>query len=106
MKQRLGLIKLACLLLCAVTSNGQSPIAFDDICLREQGVRDNLSCPNENGTLICYPRSELCNGVEFCVDGSDEGRSLNALDCRLNCSMYYEVLCMYWTCKSLLHSLS
>ena len=87
MEKRPSLVKLAYLLLCVVTSKGQSPIAFDDICLREQGVSDNLSCPNVNGTLLCYPRSELCNGVEFCDDGSDEGRSLNALDCKM--CIYY-----------------
>ena len=61
----------------------------DDVCLREQGVTDNLSCPRTDGVLQCYPRSELCNGVEFCDDGSDEGRSLDALDCEYNdCVLY------------------
>ena len=44
---------------------------------------DNLSCPNtDQSVLVCYPRSELCNDVQFCAGGSDEGRDLVALDCK------------------------
>ena len=66
----------------ATRSAGQAPIATDDICLREQNVPDNLSCPRLDGQLQCYSRNELCNQVQFCADGSDEGNSLRALDCK------------------------
>ncbi len=46
---------------------------------------DNLSCPRDNpltDPLECYQTTELCNGIDFCDDGSDEG-GVAALDCKL-----------------------
>ncbi len=45
---------------------------------------DNLSCPRDNpltDPLECYQTAELCNGVDFCDDGTDEG-GVAALDCK------------------------
>ena len=92
MGTRHRLLKATCLLLSVITySNGQAPIAYDDICQTQQGIPDNLSCPQTDGTttLICYPRTELCNGDVFCNGGSDEGTNLNALDCK--CDIHFFV---------------
>ncbi len=45
---------------------------------------DNLSCPRDdvNDPLECYQTAQLCNGIDFCDDGSDEG-GVAALDCKL-----------------------
>ncbi len=46
---------------------------------------DNLGCPLDdpiNDPLECYQTAELCNGVAFCDDGSDEG-GVASLDCKL-----------------------
>ena len=50
---------------------------------------DNLSCPhfgNESLTnvLLCFSRSELCNGETFCDFGSDEGTG-NVTNLQLDC---------------------
>ena len=45
---------------------------------------DNLSCPIVTGDLVCYSTSQLCDGVNFCAGGSDEGNNLVALDCKSN----------------------
>lgn len=86
---RYRLLKVTCLLLSVITySRGQAPIAFEDTCQIQQGISDNLSCPEDDESLNCYPASQLCNGPEFCADGSDEGRSLNALDCKYDNNQY------------------
>ncbi len=64
-----------------VCSSAQGPIAFNDVCMREQGRTDNLSCLRGDGTLKCYNRSQLCDGVSDCGDGSDEGLNIEGLDC-------------------------
>ncbi len=56
-------------------------VAFNDVCQTKQGITDNLSCPRYDGTLQCFPRSQLCDGKAFCAGGSDEGEYLNSLDC-------------------------
>lgn len=42
---------------------------------------DNLSCPRLDSILQCYPLSQLCNRVQDCDGGSDEGSDLVALEC-------------------------
>ena len=42
---------------------------------------DNLSCPRLDQVLQCYSEAQLCNGVEDCDGGSDEGADLVALEC-------------------------
>ena len=61
-------------------------IANYDPCAAQLGQAspsDNLSCEFSTTGLRCYPRSQLCNGVNFCVTGSDEGDNIAALDCKL-----------------------
>ena len=41
---------------------------------------DNLSCLDNNE---CFPRAQLCDGVNNCVDGSDEGIGNAAIICKL-----------------------
>lgn len=46
---------------------------------------DNLSCPRKdpvNEPLQCYTTAELCDGVAFCADRSDEGGAVAALGCK------------------------
>ena len=69
----------------ATRSAGQAPIATDNVCLRLQNVSDNLSGPpslESDGLLRCYSQNELCNQVQFCSTGSDEGNNVVALDCK------------------------
>ena len=58
-------------------------------------AEDNLSCRNIDPSILeCYPRAELCNGVAFCSDRSDEGLASQGLECRKSsyCSyLYYNV---------------
>ena len=90
---RYHLVKVTCLLLSVITySNGQAPIAYDDVCLTQQGFVDNLSCPRSDGALQCYARSALCDTTRLCAGGSDEGDNLNALDCK--CDIHFFV-CTY-----------
>ena len=43
---------------------------------------DNFSCPRVNVTILeCYNSSMLCDGDSFCSDVTDEGMTLNSLDC-------------------------
>ena len=64
---------------------GQGAIGFATPC-----GEDNLSCPRIGNLseipLMCYPWEELCNGTEFCIGGSDEGRidTINSLECKLS----------------------
>lgn len=78
--------KIVTLLVVFTTfSSGQpslpGPIAFDDVCRREQRM-ENLSCPQTDGVLQCLSLSQICDGVEDCNNGADEGRSLNSLNCK------------------------
>lgn len=43
---------------------------------------DNLSCPRLDDALQCYTQAELCNGVQDCAGGSDEGMNLISLECK------------------------
>ena len=48
---------------------------------------DNLSCPSVGtGGVACLPRTALCNGVNDCEDGADEGDP--ELLAGLNCKYY------------------
>ncbi len=73
------------------SSHAQGSIAFDDVCQREQGVGDNLSCPRGDGDLQCYVNSWLCDDVVDCGDGSDEGRNIDRLDCE-----YIDLCISFW----------
>jgi hypothetical protein len=60
----------------------QSQTAGDigpNFCLLMEGVEDNLSCLDEAGQSQCFNRSLLCNGVNDCASGADEG-TLSALN--------------------------
>lgn len=50
---------------------------------------DNLSCPrtvlSRNNRMQCFNQSELCNGIEFCDMGSDEGVDNNYFFMQLDC---------------------
>ena len=81
---------LVCLLLAVVKRTvGQSLSIGNDLPCEQPGEdpddthdRDNLSCPLlDPNELACYSRAMLCDGVEDCVGGSDEGTSLIALQC-------------------------
>ena len=82
-------VVLVCLLLAVVQRTvGQSLIIGNDLPCEQPGEdpdpnndRDNLSCPRLDGVLQCYSRDMLCDGVQFCQGGSDEGTNLNALEC-------------------------
>ena len=58
-----------------------------DPCAAELGVpspSDNLSCEFvAPGGTRCYLRSELCNGDQVCLTGTDEGTNITALDCKI-----------------------
>ena len=62
---------------------GQGPIGFELPC-----GEDNLSCPRIGSLseipLMCYTFGELCDGVELCAGGSDEGRNTTiiSLECK------------------------
>ena len=60
---------------------GQGQIGFDLPC-----GEDNLSCPRfvniSQRPLECYVWEDLCDGVEFCEDGTDEGRNIVSLECK------------------------
>ena len=85
-------LKLAILALTFISSGqAQLPdqariIGEDDPCARELGVAspsDNLSCEFvAPGGTRCYFRSELCDGDQVCLTGSDEGANFAALDCK------------------------
>ena len=45
---------------------------------------DNFSCPIVTGALVCYNTSQLCDDVDFCAGGSDEGNNLVALECKFS----------------------
>lgn len=78
-----------------LTVNDLEPEAFDiatnDSCAADLGVAspsDNLSCEFvPPGGTRCYFRSELCNGGQICLTGSDEGANIAALDCKF-CMQY------------------
>ena len=64
---------------------GQGPIGFALPC-----GEDNFSCPRIGDLsiipLMCYTFDELCDGVEFCSGGSDEGNrdTIISLECKLH----------------------
>ena len=75
-------VAVAMLLLLLGAVGGQDPIGSELPC-----GEDNFSCPRIGNLsqipLQCYSRQELCNGIEFCDGGSDEGRddTINSLEC-------------------------
>ena len=65
-------------------TSGQGEIGSEFPC----GV-DNLSCPPVNmlpntTAPVCYGFGELCNGIQFCSNGNDEGFDNVALECKFN----------------------
>ena len=69
-------LKITFLLLNLITyAFGQGAIGNQDTCMEQQGVSDNLSCPRTDGQLQCFNRTNLCDGMAFCDDQSDEGIS-------------------------------
>ncbi len=86
MTRRWSLFKTVILLSAIVLSYAQdpdspAPIAYEDTCMIREGVTDNLSCRNANNEIQCFPRTQLCDGTEFCNNGIDENRNFNDLDC-------------------------
>ena len=86
----MGRLTVLTVLVLAVAVSVQAQdltIANDDPCAVSLGVpspSDNLSCEfSTPGQEACYARSQLCNGVNFCLTGSDEGDNIAALDCKL-----------------------
>ena len=85
----MGCLTVLAVLVLAIVASVQAQdltIANDDPCaarLGQDSPSDNLSCEFSTGDLECYPRSQLCNGVSFCLTGSDEGDNIAALDCKL-----------------------
>lgn len=64
------------------TASSPAPIAFEDTCLLEEGVIENLSCIGSQSPR-CFNQAELCNGASFCDNDLDEsGDILNDLDCK------------------------
>ena len=49
---------------------------------------DDLSCPRVGNITQCFNRSELCNMVEFCSDGSDEGLVNPEIPSNLECMFH------------------
>ena len=48
---------------------------------------DNLSCPRLDNALQCYTQAQLCNRIQDCAGGSDEGMNLISLACKqITCS--------------------
>ncbi len=69
----LSVIKLA-------TPQSVSSISASIFCQASQDLEDNLSCSGNT----CFRRNELCNGVNFCVDGIDEGVGISLLSCGMD----------------------
>ena len=90
------LLSLALQLHCIT---GQGPIGSVLPC-----GEDNLSCPRIGNLseipLMCYPWEELCNGMEVCEGGSDEGRNTTiiSLECKL-----IRLQCCLQTCLYIIH---
>ena len=81
-------VALFCLLLAVVQRTvGQSNIGFELPCEAQDdpdpnNPKDNLSCPNRNqSVLVCYSRGQLCDGVNDCDNGADEGLTTVPLQC-------------------------
>ena len=77
-------------------SNQTLDIGNDDPCAEELGVSspsDNLSCEFVvPGGMRCYSRSELCNGDQICLTGSDEGDNIAALDCKIAINVCFTLI--------------
>ena len=43
---------------------------------------DNFSCPIPNQAILeCYSRAQVCDGMNFCEGGADEGITTASLEC-------------------------
>ncbi|CAF5159406.1 unnamed protein product, partial [Rotaria magnacalcarata] len=40
-----------------------------------------VHCLNPNGGRACVPKASMCNGVQDCLDGSDEDSSYCPIEC-------------------------
>ncbi len=86
--QSCSTVVAACLLCVLALCTGQDPIV-EDVCMQEGFPGVNLSCEQNSTIRSCFPRNELCDGIPFCADGSDEGPSTGTgLDCEV---MYYAI---------------
>ena len=91
----LSLLLLLVLQLHCITSQG--PIGFALPC-----GEDNFSCPRIGDIstipLMCYTFDELCNGIQFCSGGSDEGNrsTIVSLECKPYSVGVY--ICSYCVC--------
>ena len=81
------LFKIALLMMCHFF-NGCNSQTFESLsqnfCLNlgTSGIEDNLSCPDvAEQTGTCFPRGALCDGVQNCSSGIDEGDTLATLAC-------------------------
>ena len=58
---------------------------------------DNFSCPRIGNLSIiplqCYTQEELCNGVDLCEGGSDEGNNetIVSLECKKSLSLHRDI---------------
>ncbi len=77
-KQLCSVVVAVCLLCGLALCVGQVPIV-EDVC-----PDDNLSCERNSTIIECFSRNELCNGISFCADRSDEGQTTGTgLDCKI-----------------------
>lgn len=69
----------------------------------DKGFNDNLSCPPDaSGNVTCLTVSDICDDIETCSDGADEGETNSALDCKFHLSAVNTYPTFLSDCVSLL----